>query len=512
MRGAANLARMSDHRLRLPLPPTEPRMIRFQQYVAMVRRWDRDSLIRGAGWASAKHRGRVIVEGHPSYWLPWNIAGMAVTAICRGTPYGPTPTVDELRELVWQFGNIEDTRPSDNDDQVMRMLERLFHEQMPYQHRALHEWSRPQALFIDTPFPSDRQPEVMQGPWLRELLGGVTLPEYSATGFVLWAAAIASEGRFNPQLWDDASMAGFRDVLSRERIEEVGLAHFVTTIQGVKDARRAVPSLNPGSDKHAFNPLIGRPFLSDVLPDQWVAPSTDLIEQKVGVAGISYLGIDRWRTKFTRDLGRLFEAYVGRNLALITGARILGEVEFGTRRNPNKSTDWILVTNTLVVLIEVKASSPTESIRQSAGDLFSGVRAKLAEGLGQLNKTAAAIVDERHAFAEVPTDRPVVGLVVTLGNFPSAALAYRMGQLGASDIPIAFVSIGELEELVMRSADDVATVLTDGFATSDVPDLIENLGVLLRRSPASRNAIIDSAWKANPIMRFIKSRTSEATA
>ncbi|GHF17055.1 hypothetical protein [Pseudolysinimonas yzui] len=497
---------MSDHSAVRHLP-TDPPMISYWRYVALVRQWDRDSLIRLAGWASARNQGRVIVNDAASDWLPWNIAGMAVTAICRGTPHGPVPSVDQFRELVWQFGNIEDG-PLDDQDNLLHSLERMFHEQLPYQRHALNEWSRVQALFVDTPFPPERVPEVMQPGWAKDLLGGVTVAEYSATGFALWASAMASDGRFNPAQWDD-SLGGLLEVLPSARMQEIGRAHFTTTIESVKAARRARPSLNRASEKHALNPLIARPFLTDVVQGAWLAPSTDLIEQKLSVAGITYLGMDRWGTKFSRDLGRLFEAYVGRHLMLIEGAKLLGEIEFGTRRNPDTSTDWILITDQLVVLIEVKASSPTEAIRQSVGDLFAGVRAKVAEGIEQLNKTARAIVNDREAFAEVPTDRPVVGLVVTLGAFPSAVMAYRMGQLGKSEIPLSFVNVGELEELVMRSADQVASLILDGLADSDVPDLIQNLEGVIRKHPGGRNAIIDGAWRANPIMRYLDTRKAE---
>jgi hypothetical protein len=481
-------------------------MITYAKYVAIVRTWDRNSLLRGAGWASAQNRGRVIVNGHASPWLPWNIAGMAVTAHCRGTPHGPTPDPEELRAVVALFSNIDDG-PIGDEDAALHALERVIYEQMPYQRLSRYEWSRAQALFVDTPFPSDHLAEVMRDGWVEELLGGVSIAEYTATGFVMLASALASNGVFSVAAWDP-SLGEVHTILPRSRVEEIAQAHFVTTVEDVKAQRRRVRSLNRISEKYAFNPLVDRPFVSDVLSGAWIAPSTDLAEQKMGVAGITYLGIDRWGTKFTRDLGRLFEAYVGRNLRLVRGATVLGEISFGSRRKPNVSSDWILVTGSLVVLVEVKAASPTESIRQSAGELFDGVRAKLSSAIGQLNKTAEAVGAEREAFAEVPIDLPIVGLVVTLGNFSSASLAYRMGELGKSNIPLAFVSIGELEVLATLSADQIATTLLSGFADSDVPDLIENFSGALSGSPVQRNPIIDAAWLASPLMQYLKGRTS----
>lgn len=480
-------------------------MVSFAKYVATLRRFDRDSLIRGAGWASAQNNGSIFSDGQASAWLPWNIAGMAVTAICRGTPHGPAPDIEELRVLIALFSNIDDGAINDQDS-ALRGLERLIHEQMPYQHHAHFEWSRGQALFVETIFPPAREPEVMKGAWVEAMLGGATIAEYSSTGFIMLASALASNGIFDPATVWDSSLSDLLAVLPRERIEAVGRAHYVTTVDGIKRARRDVPSLDKSSDKYAFNPLVARPFVEGVVPGAWIAPSTDLVGQKLGIAGISFLGIDKWGTKFTRDLGTLFEAYVGRHLGLIDGATVLGEVPFGRRTSPQKSTDWFVITDSVVVLIEVKASSPNDSIRQSAGDMFSGVKGKLGAAVTQLNKTAAAIATERGAFSFVPTDLPVVGLVVTLGNFPSASLAYRMGQLGTSAIPISFVNIGELEALVTLTADELSAALLKGFKDSDVPGLIENMGRVIGHSPTRRNAILDEAWLSNPVMRYLKKR------
>jgi hypothetical protein len=481
-------------------------MISYLQYIALVRHWDRDSLIQGAAWASARNEGNVLAQGEASKWLPWNVAGMAITAICRGIRHGPIPNNDQLRELIWQFSNTDDGITG-NEDDALHFMERLFHEQMPYQHRALNEWSRAIALFADTTFPASHEPEVMRDGWIEDLVDA-TLGEYMGTGFILWASATKSSGYYRPAHWDP-SLDQINQVLPRERVEEVARAHFATTIDEIKSERRALGPLLSASEKYAFNPLIARPFLTDIVPDAWIAPSVDLIVQKVGVAGFTHLGMRRWGTKFSRDLGRLFEEYIGRQLELIAGAVILREIDFGTRKTPRKSVDWIVVTERMVVLIEVKASSPTEVIRQSAGDLFSGVRSKLAAAVDQLNKTADALGTHRSAFADVPVDRPVVGLVVTLGNFPSAPLAYRMGQLGQSKIPISFVFVGDFETLVARSAEEFGEILADGFGSTPVSGLIENLNGVLHRFAVDRNPIIEAAWLANPITGYLTTQLTD---
>ena len=487
----------------------EPPTVTYWQYVALVRKWDRNALIEGAGWASASNAGKVIVDGEASTLLPWNVAGMAVTAICRGTRFGIKPTEEDVVRLCWMFGNIFDGIADDETDPT-RMLSRLFHEQLPYQHDLLHEWSRAQALLVDTDFPAHYSPEIMTDGWIEVLLDGVTVPEYSGTGFVLWASAQSTNGLYNPDVWDD-SMDGLLAVLSKERIQEIGLKHFVTDIDGIKAIRKAVPSKSLVTEQFAFNPLQTRPFLSDMLPGTWLAPSTDLLAQKLGVQGIVYSGIDRWGGAFTRDLGHLFQAYIGDHLRLIGGARVFEEAKYGPKKNRLDSCDWFVVLDGLVVYIEVKASSPTMEIRESVENAFRGVAAKLTKAVVQVNESFAGVQRGEDDLSMIPADLPAVALVVTLDSYPSAELAFAMGALGETALPVAFLSAGDLESLVAHDSAEVEALLFAGMKAARGNGIIEYQTV---RTAMTRNInpIVDRAWSANPVLRYINDKQAQLTA
>ena len=482
----------------------DARTITHSQYIALVRKWDRDNLIRGAASASAQNNGATIKDGVQSDYLPWNISGMAVTAICRGTAGGPTPSNTELQELIWQFGNVFDNAEVNEDDtDVARMIARIAHQQMPFQKQLLNQWARPQALFADTPFPANYKPEVMVEGWLEDLLD-CTLSEFIGSAFALWASAIAVDGKYGRSVWD-GSLDPLLKILPLSRIDEIGLRHFVTDVPGIKSARRAAQKPGDGSEKWAYNPLIYRPFLRDIEEGMWIAPSTDLLTQKASALGIVYEGIERWGTKFSRDLGRLFESYVGRNLALTSGATLVGEIGYGTKKSPRRSTDWFWVFDSLVVLVEVKAGAPNQSTRQSVGEVFAGLTDKFSKAIKHLDQTASALISDRVAFASIPADRPIVGLVVTLGDFPTAEMGYAYGVFGTSNIPVAFIHSGELEALVAQETELIVSVIREAADATGPNNLIDS-NRLKPRLKKVRNEIIEKAWGSNPVLDYITKR------
>lgn len=379
------------------LPTNDPAAISYAAYVRSVRRFDRDTLIILAGALSSRHSSAI--EGDSvSPYLPWNVAGMAITAICRGTIGGPRPTDRELYELCWNFGNLREATDPGLDD-GMRLVARLLHQQVPFQVTYLNEWARAQAIFVDTPFPKNRQPEVMKAGWALELLG-CSIADYVSVAFLLNAAATFAEGVYGDEMWSD-DLVDFQEVLPLSDFRRIAEMHFVMTVDEAKESRIETQRAIGGPEEFGFNPLISKPFLSGVVPGHWIAPSVHAILRKTSASGVAYLGVDRWGSAFSRDLGYLFQAYVGRQLALVEGASLIPEVRYGRRSSVVDSADWILVLPKYLVIVEVKAASPNEKMRQSVGELHSSHRAKLEKALNQISRTHSAIATERSAFADV---------------------------------------------------------------------------------------------------------------
>lgn len=81
----------------------------------------------------------------------------------------------------------------------------------------------------------------------------------------------------------------------------------------------------------------------------------------MGLLGRDHYTDDETFLAFTRDLGDLFEQYVGPHLRLLPDIEIFPEIVYG--KNGEKSVDWIVVLPGLVLLVEVKSVRPTAKLR-----------------------------------------------------------------------------------------------------------------------------------------------------
>jgi hypothetical protein len=475
----------------------------YQRYITMVRKWDRNMLLRKAASASALNAGRVGSAEGISPLLPWNIAGMAITAICRGLPRGDLPNDKDVTRLIQSFGNV--VVPSEVGERydATPLIARIFHTQLPYQQPRQPEMARTQALFGDTTFPPQHKPQVMTHGWFDRLVGAST-EDFFGAAFLLYAGATHSNGRYSPNNWDTEVREGLSELIAPERVDEIAARHFVATIDEIKAARIAA-SVGHVGERDAFNPLVVKPFLSGILNGTWIAPSVDLAALRVGTSGIVHEGRELHGAAFLNDLGHLFEAYVGRHLRELDGPTVTGEIDYMVGRQKRKSCDWIVVFESIVWLIEVKASSPTEAMRQGGNDHFTQVGDKLGRAVSQLNATNYAIRTDRVAFARVPIDRRVLATVVTLGEYPTAELSFSMGAHQTSDVPIAFMSANDMEVLLGRDVSHLETLLNQAVDAAKQDRVIEYNDVR-RRITGSDNSIVKAAWEANPVRRFMNNR------
>jgi len=480
--------------------PQGPAAIGFDGYRRTVQQFDRDALVQMAGWASSHHLGVLSQDGSPSRYLPWNVAGLAITAVCFGKSGGPAPTEAKFRELCWYFSNIVDEEVN-LPNAGLNLMTRLFHQQLPFQLDLLNEMSRLVALFDQTPLPENYRAEAMTGEWFEQLTGG-SAAEFSAVSFVLWASAVSSNGIYRDECWD-SSMDPFLELLPISRIREIASRNFVATIEELKQQQADVQARVGGPLQFGYNPLVGRPFISDVVPNGWIAPSAHLVAQKASATGLVHAGVSRWGEAFTRDLGHLFQAYVGRNLALVDGT-LIAEFEYGTTRRPQRSTDWMLILDDFVLLFEVKAAIASESVRQGQSNLFESDRSRLGKGIRQVERTAAEIRAGNSRFAEIPMDRDIVAFIVTLGEFPDAAMMIQeSGSIGHPSHAVGVLSSGDLEHLVALPNDQFRGALQTALARHTRDNVIDT-GSMMRGLPRVHNAVVESAWFGNPLIDYLR--------
>jgi hypothetical protein len=89
--------------------------------------------------------------------------------------------------------------------------------------------------------------------------------------------------------------------------------------------------------RYDYNPLVRTPFINFGTGLAY-APAPRLIMRTVTPGGLYYPGISKYGNAFADDMGKLFEYYIGRNLALIDGAEVHPEIAYGSKKS-RKSVD-----------------------------------------------------------------------------------------------------------------------------------------------------------------------------
>jgi hypothetical protein len=210
------------------------------------------------------------------------------------------------------------------------------------------------AFFDD--YTGRKRLEVISPDAMTQLLGA---PTVTATEIVIMLATSAehNSGFFDPAWLDQPQFAELITVLPRDEILAVIHSVFAQTMDEFRQENTAAAQRTPlpHLDRYAFNPLTSRPLvrLSD---GRLIAPVRHLIPRRLTPLELCYVGLGRWRTAFTRDLGELHEDYVGRQFATLPAVSVHPEVVYREGRQEAKSIDWFVVFDDLVLLVETKAT------------------------------------------------------------------------------------------------------------------------------------------------------------
>ncbi|WP_156023156.1 hypothetical protein [Terracoccus sp. 273MFTsu3.1] len=195
----------------------------------------------------------------------------------------------------------------------------------------------------------------------------------------------------------------------------------------------------------------------------------------------------------------MFEHYVGRQLKLIEAAQVEPEIVFG-KGGGNKSVDWFVILPNLVVLVEVKSRRLGPAARAGDAALFASLAETLGGAKEQLTRTVERLADGHPAFAHIPTDRPMLGLIVTAEPYytgPAYLLDHgvatiRGGRL--SDVPVTTASARELEWLVTHGSDLEPMLLAEMAKAAGGVVGLRDIG----KKPGVDNPILLNAWDSYP--------------
>ncbi len=489
-------------------PHRYDRIVSDQEFVARVRRHTPSSLVPLIAAHAAK-------ETEPERWLhkhgtpPWVYAEIARVSLIFGTEkHRSSATVDDLDACIAACRGLGDPELHRGEPNGLRnFMLRTAGQQLAYQQIVFNDLARTGAIFGQTQPKASHNPTTLVAGWDQQLLGCTTM-EYVGAAFLLHVGAIKNAGMFDVGWLDQVQFKEITDVVSASKLRAVMSTQFVANVgllrQAQSDAEARAGKPDADYRQYGFNPLTTFPAVSE-LTSTWHIPVPALLIRKASPLGIYYAGMAEYGSGFANDVGELFESYIGNQLSNISGAQVLPEVVYGPKRSRMLSVDWFVVFDECVVLIEVKSTRPTEPIRlgsPQAGDEFQRI---LSKGVGQLQKSAERIADRDPDFSEIPGDRPVIGLLVTMEPFHT--VNSPLVSLLSADISIPWLVCSSEEVESLACVDDAAVgqLLLNHLTDPNSPGY--SLKSMLVNEKLSQNSILKKAWESYP---WFTNRNKEA--
>lgn len=392
--------------------------------------------------------------------------------------HGGSPTEQDFAKL---YNCFNDAYEPEDEPSISDIITPLVYEQFGYGESEFEELSRVWALFGDP---------TLGAPIRWEEVFGMGLGEVGRAALFLHAWAAHNAGYLDFALLDAPHMQEvFERVLPRSDAEQL-IRHFTTTVEGARELSMEAGAVPPNRQRFAFNPFVARPLL-DLGTGGVYAPQSMLVSRAIFPTNLYYVGMKQWGVPFAENLGARVEQYVGRQLRLIAADHAEGEITYD---KGDKSVDWLWVTDKAVVLVECKSARMTLGAKAADASLGAVVARSLGKARAQIDRTAKLIHDQHPAFAHIPNDRPIVGLIVTAEPFyfGNAGILPKYGAHG--DTPTQVASLRELEHFVcleeLEAVDLLQSVLADAEKrTWSLASVMKDA-----RNP-TKNPILEAAWK-----------------
>lgn len=430
---------------------------------------------------------KALLDGGPVV-TPWALASVARESIVHGSEVAIASTrprdVDRLCRI---YADLDDPLgyPGTDGAELRGFLVRMAFEQFRSQMSLYEEVARTMALYIDAAAGVPGAPLLSAGAWETSL--GCPLSDFIRVAFFLNVWAMKHDG------WVDLdwlAMPQFAPVLAQvpaSRIRQVVETHLATGFAEFRK-RDAKEVCMPRLEEHRFNYLQARPLVR--LSGRLLAPSPMLLLDRVSSTGLYY---DRTEeVGFTDQLGRVFERYVGDNLRLIKGADVRPDIRYARGKH---TVDWIVVLKDLVVLVEAKTTRLTAEARLGIdAALERDIARTLVRAHEQIEATSTLIRQRHPALVQVPSDRPILGVVATLE--PYWLLGTELTPVAkppGATVPLVTASIRDIEHLGECGAvGPVNTVLQEMRERGGGDGRV--LSTALQTLPKSRNPLLEHGW------------------
>lgn len=476
-------------------------IVSWDDFCQRVRAYPHIPLLRRiAAQSSATFNGTPMTID-PSALQPWALAEIAREALAYGNPHRHKPITDDtLDQLHTLYENLEDPLLRDADGDLWAWELRTVHEQFRFQGGIYSDLARFAVLF-DRDFPAEV--EVLTRELITELLGADPAI-FVNTAMLLTVSTMKNAGVFNTA-W--LGQPQFQDIVSQlpaETITEVLTGLFAAPLNVV--IRRAREKRHPDRTLRRYdpNPLLATPYIQ-VDDTEFLAPVPRFVADRATLEGIYYAGMQRWearpplRDAFLRDLGRLVETYVGEQLHQLPGV-VTGERTYG-KGGGQRTVDWIVVLDDVVLLIEVKNARVSARARLDIPAWTRDVQADVGKAMKQISTTAALMRGGHLALADVPLDRPLRGIVVTAEPHHLINSPIFRRRLTEPTIPTTVLSMNTLELAVAhglgRDTSQTFLALTDYDHEQgiDINNIMSNWSREAGSGRRPPNPVLDKGWQ-----------------
>ncbi|MFD4443638.1 hypothetical protein ACFWPK_28075 [Nocardia sp. NPDC058519] len=377
-----------------------------------------------------------------------------------------------------------------SDPGLTRMFARIMYQQALFQYSDFENIARTIGLLIDVDpavrgIPTDAD-------WCAAL--GATLSEFMTIVFQLTSLTNTYGGHLTPSHIHEAHQMGFFAGLDLDTVRSVierNLAADLPSLQSVARTHEQAEAKN-----WSYNPLLGNPLVKDG-KGGYLLPVYNYLVQKITPLGLFYTGMEHFGEDFSRALGDSFERYAGRHLAFLESAGAVVYPEVAYNRGQNKTIDYFLVFDEVVVLIETKGFRPKDDARAGTESGLSNLVAKVQHARNQIDRTAA-LIGEAPELAHIPADREIRGLVVTLEPVHNIDTFLYRDMFSANEVESSTISAHDIERIcpILAAEPGAGRKVLEALTFADpTPPALDRAvkGLPSRRNPIS-TALWDS-WK-----------------
>ncbi|MEV5968143.1 hypothetical protein AB0L70_40630 [Kribbella sp. NPDC051952] len=466
----------------------------YREFARLVARYPREELLRIIAAEAVREAHKRAARGPISVPVtPVTLAGVARAALAEGTDKRRrnrhVAGASQLARLCSEYIDVLDPALADGGStDVEAVLTRIAFEQFGEQYSPMENLSRAHSLFQDYAARNPAMPSAHQ--W-EELLG-VDLDTFMRTGFALHVAVMQNGGAISREVMKADHVKAIWEPLSPDDLFAIVDRLFSRTA----DEHRSLIRVGelPGREKWSFSSLTAYPLVS--LGDDLVCPAPHLLIDRVTSTGLWYVAQAEWKSKFTGPLGTTFEGYVGDQWRFVRHAQVLPEISYQLEGSDAKSCDWFIITDSVVLLVEVKCARPSLDYRAGGDEGWADARSRIRDAVVQLERSAQKIIDRHPAFADIPHDRPLRGLIVTLEPY-HLRQTLRDACLDSSVLPISHAWAHELENAVARLQDDeeAGSKLLGALSPENgLRGWLTKVHDDQKHPP--RNSIVDASWDA----------------